>query len=43
MAKGRRIRKETVPEEPLKKSTGRVSFPHRMSLDITDVQYEWLK
>ncbi len=43
MATGDRIRKATAPEEPFKKSTGRVSFPHRMSLDITDEQYEWLK
>ena len=43
MATGDRIRKGTAPEEPFKRSTGRVSFPHRMSLDLTTEQYEWLK
>ncbi len=43
MATGDRIRKAAAQEEPFKKSSGRVSFPHRMSLDITDEQYEWLK
>ena len=43
MATGDRIRKGTAAEEPFKKSSGRVSFPHRMSLDITTEQYEWLK
>ena len=43
MATGDRIRKAAATEEPFKKSTGRVSFPHRMSLDITTEQYEWLK
>jgi len=43
MATGDRIRKATAPEEPFKKSSGRVSFPHRMSLDLTTEQYEWLK
>lgn len=43
MATGDRIRKVTAPEEPFKRSTARVSFPHRMSLDLTTEQYEWLK
>lgn len=43
MAAGDRIRKAAPPAEPFKKSDGRVSFPHRMSLDLTDEQYEWLK
>ncbi len=43
MAAGDRIRKAAAPEEPFKKSTGRVSFPHRVSLDLTAEQYEWLK
>jgi hypothetical protein len=43
MATGDGIRKETAPEAPFQKPTGRVSFPHRMSLDLTTEQYEWLK
>ena len=43
MATGDRIRNAPAPEEPFRKSTGRVSFPHRMSLDLTTEQYEWLK
>ena len=43
MATGDRISKGTAPEAPFQKPTGRVSFPHRMSLDLTDEQYEWLK
>ena len=43
MATGDRIRKAATPEEPFKRSTGRVSFPHRMSFDLTTEQYEWLK
>ena len=43
MATGDRIRKGTTPETPFAKPTGRVSFPHRMSLDLTTEQYEWLK
>lgn len=43
MATGDRIRKTPAPDEPFKKSSGRVSFPHRMSLDLTTEQYEWLK
>ena len=43
MATEDRIRKAVAPEEPFRKSTGRVSFPHRMSLDLTTEQYEWLK
>ena len=43
MATGDRIRKVTAPETPFQKPTGRVSFPHRISLDSTTEQYEWLK
>ncbi len=43
MATGDRIRKGTAPEEPFKRSSGRVSFPHRMRLDLSTEQYEWLK
>ena len=43
MATRDRIKKAAAPEEPFRKSTGRVSFPHRMSLDLTTEQYEWLK
>lgn len=43
MAAGDRIRKGTAAEEPFRRTTGRVSFPHRMSLDLTTEQYEWLK
>lgn len=43
MAAGERTRKGASSEGPSRKSSGRVSFPHRMSLDITDEQYEWLK
>ena len=43
MAVGDRIRKTSAPGEPFKKSSGRVSFPNRTSLDLTDEQYEWLK
>ena len=43
MATEDRIRNAPDPEEPFRKSTGRVSFPHRMSLDLTAEQYQWLK
>lgn len=43
MATGDRIRKQSVPEAPFKKTTGRVSFPRRSTLDLTDEQHEWLK
>lgn len=43
MAAGDRIRKTGAPGEPFKKSSGRVSFPNRTSLDLNDEQYEWLK
>lgn len=43
MAAGDRIRKQGTQGEPFKKSTGRVSFPNRTSLDLNDEQYEWLK
>ena len=43
MAAGDRIRKAGAPSEPFKKSTGRVSFPNRTSLDLNDEQLEWLK
>jgi hypothetical protein len=43
MAASGRSRQANTPLEPSKKSDGRVSFPHRMSLDLTPAQYEWLK
>lgn len=43
MAAGDRIRKANTQTEPFKKSTGRVSYPNRTSLDLNDEQYEWLK
>lgn len=32
-----------MPVMPLKKSHWRVSYPHRLSLDLNPAQYEWLK
>ncbi len=43
MAAGDRIRKGSTSESPFQKSSGRVSFPHRTSLDLTTEQYEWLR
>lgn len=43
MAAGDRIRKAGAPAEPFRKSTGRVSYPNRTSLDLNDEQLEWLK
>ena len=43
MAAGDRIRKGSASETPFQKPSGRVSFPHRTSLDLTTEQYEWLR
>ena len=43
MAAGDRIRKQSTQGEPFRKSTGRVSYPNRTSLDLNDKQLEWLK
>lgn len=43
MAAGDRIKRTNTQAEPFKKSTGRVSFPNRTSLDLNDEQLEWLK
>ncbi len=43
MAAGDRIKRTNTQAEPFRKSTGRVSFPNRTSLDLNDEQLEWLK
>lgn len=43
MAAGDRIKRTNTQAGPFKKSTGRVSYPNRTSLDLNDEQLEWLK
>jgi hypothetical protein len=42
---GDRIRhgQASKPAEPFRRPTGRVTYPHRMSLDLDANQYRWLR
>ncbi len=46
MSTGDRIRRTSAAppgEGPFRRPSGRVSYPHRMSLDLDDAQYRWLR
>ncbi len=46
MGVGNRIGKTTrtpAPAEPFRRPTGRASYPRRITLDLDDARYQWLR
>jgi len=43
MSAGDRIRAGQAPPAPFSRASGRAAYPHRVTLDLDDDRYDWLR